>query len=403
MKIVLILSENIYSQDSARSNRYRTLIDGLASLGVDIQLIFTQGYGSIKEYKQFGWNGIINNIKYSYTIFLLHNSLWARRISGYVLSPLFKHLNAFLVRKKIQNLNPDIIWLLPTLEVLELYLAIGTHTISHSKLMIELNEFDDIALSFSTNKLQFELSKRYSHILLYKIIPKTDLLLVMTKNLLEYYRQFAAVERTKFLYLPMTVDLKRFDLKENQHEKYIAYCGSSSFTKDGVDIMIKAFSTILNIYPDIKLKIAAFMESDGVKMLALIKELNLQDKVIYMGELKREEIPEFITNASILLLPRPVSKQTQGGFPTKLGEYLATGNPVCATTVGEIPDYLKDAESVYFAVPGSIASFAGAMNRALCNYDEARLIGLNGKKVAEKYFNKEIQAKMLYNFIRENL
>ncbi len=59
----------------------------------------------------------------------------------------------------------------------------------------------------------------------------------------------------------------------------------------------------------------------------------------------------------------PDSKQAQGGFPTKLGEYLATGNPVCATTVGEIPDYLVDGESVYFAVPGSVDSFADAMLR----------------------------------------
>jgi len=404
VKIVLILSQNIYAQDSAGANRYRSLVEGLVSAGVNLQLIFTQGYGSINEFKEFGWKGRKSNFTYSYSIFLLQNSLWMRRISGYVLSPLLKHLNAYLVRRKIQKFNPDIIWLLPTLEVLELYLAtIGALEKSKYKLMVELNEFDDIALSFSTNKLQLELSRRYSSVLLNRILPRVDLLLVMTRHLLEYYRQFTNAERTKFLHLPMTVDLKRFNIKKNQQEKYIAYCGSSSFNKDGVDIMIKAFSTISSIYPEIKLKIAAFMESDGIKMLTLIKQLNLQDKVIYLGELKREAIPEFISNATILLLPRPVSKQTQGGFPTKLGEYLASGNPVCATTVGEIPDYLIDNENVFFAEPGNVESFSNTLNKALSDPARALKVGSNGRIVAELNFSMDVQSARLFSFLSENI
>ncbi|MEO7491038.1 MAG: glycosyltransferase, partial [Ferruginibacter sp.] len=98
---------------------------------------------------------------------------------------------------------------------------------------------------------------------------------------------------------------------------------------------------------------------------------------------------------------RPDSKQAQGGFPTKLGEYLATGNPVCATSVGEIPDYLVDAESIYFAEPGSINSFTIAMERALSNTEEARSIGMKGREVAEKHFNKDIQSKIFYHFLKE--
>ena len=121
--------------------------------------------------------------------------------------------------------------------------------------------------------------------------------------------------------------------------------------------------------------------------------------MFWKGEFSRDKIPAIIKNASLLALPRPDSKQAQGGFPTKLGEYLATGNPVCATTVGEIPDYLIDDESIYFAEPGSINSFADAMKRALSNPLKAKRIGTNGRKVAETHFNKDIQAKKLYDFL----
>ena len=135
--------------------------------------------------------------------------------------------------------------------------------------------------------------------------------------------------------------------------------------------------------------------------LELIKSFGLEDRVFWMKEYSRDAIPSIIGNADLLVLPRPDSKQAQGGFPTKLGEYLATGKPVCATTVGELPDYLIDNESVFFAQPGSVESFADAMRRALSDPENAKRVGMNGKKVAQKEFNKDIQAKKLHQFFLE--
>lgn len=404
IKILLIHTRNIFEQSGASANRWRTMVEGLANQGIEIQMIFTQGYGSIREFSKYGWNGKIGNISYTYSIFLLQNSLWMRRISGYLLLPLLKSLNILRVRQKINKTKPDIIWLLSTIDVFDIYLgAVGQSSQTKFKLMIELNEFDDIGLIHSTNKLQLENSKRYSKVLLTEILPNTDLLLIMTGHLLDHYRQFTNPDRAMFLHLPMTVDLSRFDLKKSPIDRYIAYCGSSSFVKDGVDILIKSFSLITSKYPNLKLKIAAFMEADGVKMLALIKELHLQDKVEYVGELSRDEIPAFVTNAELLVLPRPDSKQAQGGFPTKLGEYLATGNPVCATNVGEIFNYLEDKESAFMAVPGSIDSFVLSLNMALSDRANAKRVGLNGRKVAENQFNMDIQATRLFDFLQKQI
>ena len=119
--------------------------------------------------------------------------------------------------------------------------------------------------------------------------------------------------------------------------------------------------------------------------------------------LNKDQIPLFICNAELLVLSRPDSHQAQGGFPTKLGEYLATGKPVCVTKVGEIPNYLEDNVSAFLAEPGDVDSFTDAMDRALSNPEKAREVGLAGRDVAKKEFNSEIQAKRLADFLKQNL
>jgi glycosyltransferase involved in cell wall biosynthesis len=274
------------------------------------------------------------------------------------------------------------------------------------RLFLEMSEFLDIHKYNKGNFLQRWKADRREQYFNSKAFNAYDGIALMTKTLLTHYSKFPH-PHPAFLHLPMTVDLDRFSMETSQPEEfikpYIAFVGVMNDAKDGVNILIEAFANICSQFPDHKLYLIGSWNYDTPNHLKLIKKHNLMHKVFWMKEYPRDSIPSILKNASLLVLPRPASKQAQGGFPTKLGEYLATGNPVCATTVGEIPNYLVDGESVYFAEPGSVESFAHAMQRALSNPDESKRIGINGRKVAEKYFNKNIQAKILFDFLKENL
>ena len=54
------------------------------------------------------------------------------------------------------------------------------------------------------------------------------------------------------------------------------------------------------------------------------------------------------------------------------------------------------------ADPGNVDSFADAMDRALGNPVNAKLVALRGKSVAETEFNLQIQSDKLFNFLQEN-
>jgi len=102
-----------------------------------------------------------------------------------------------------------------------------------------------------------------------------------------------------------------------------------------------------------------------------------------------------------LVLPRPDSLQAQHGFPTKLGEYLATGNPTLVTSVGEIPDYLTDNLNCYMAVPGNVESLKNKLLEIIENYQKAKKVGLQGRKTAEIYFNNIEQTKKIITTVEK--
>jgi len=239
---------------------------------------------------------------------------------------------------------------------------------------------------------------------LYRVLTKIDVLILMTHKLVEYYSKKGNKD-CKILHMPMTVDVSRFNnvIPFSFGYKYIAYCGSMNCAKDGVDILIKAFGKLVQKFPDLKLLLIGPQkpESDYKYILNIIKKINIKEQVIFTGLLNRNCIPSYLCGAEALCLARPMSKQAQGGFPTKLGEYLLTGKPVVVTKVGEISNYLIDKKNVFFAEPDSVESFSEKLAEALLHEDRDK-IAKNGRDVALSVFNSEIQSKKLGEFLERN-
>jgi glycosyltransferase involved in cell wall biosynthesis len=398
----------MFSVSGAAPNRWRALIEGLSTHEVEISIAITSGYQSLEEKLKYGKNGYINSkVSYSYCNSQVNHFLWAKRINLYVLGRIYQVQNYLRIKKLISSFNPEIIYIAPSLDVFRVVSSLYTRLKLSIKLAMEITEFNDVLELHTTNFIQSRLNKVFNHYLERKILPRLDMCLVITDTLEKYYRsKYGTKVDIEFLKVPITVDFSRFnkDLSECNYKKpYVAYCGSSNFYKDGIDVLIRSFSMIVDEFPDLKLYIAAFWENDGPRMMDLINEYDKSKNIIYLGTLDRDDIPILIQNARVLALPRPNSRQAEGGFPTKLGEYLASGNPVCVTKVSEIQDYLLDNVSAFLAEPGDVVSFADSLRRALHDEEFARKVGENGKKIAQMNFDKDIQAKRIFDFLSLNI
>jgi glycosyltransferase involved in cell wall biosynthesis len=400
MKVIILINSNPFFSASASANRWLTLIEGLSELGMEIQIMVVGNYHSKQEKAGIETNKMNNGILIKYLNPKMVDNLWKRRFHKYLGNTIQNIKSKRLIKKELIGFN-GILW--PENDV-SIWKMIPNLQNRPFKLIAEMSEFLDIHNFNTGNILQRKLGDAKQKYFENHFIHNLNGFILMTKTLLNHYQKFPP-PLPNFLHLPMTVDLNRFnenlDILEGFDAPYIAFVGVMNDAKDGVDILIKAFGKIHTEFPAHKVYLVGSWNYDTPKHLKLIEELNLQKKVFWKGEYSRDQIPAIIKNANLLVLPRPDSKQAQGGFPTKLGEYLATGNPICATTVGEIPDYLVDGESVYFAKPGSIDSFLDAMKKALMNTVKSHEVGFNGRKIAETRFNKEVQSKLLYNFLKQ--
>ena len=209
--------------------------------------------------------------------------------------------------------------------------------------------------------------------------------------------------------LPMIVDMDRFPTDMNRSSQswrsrealHLGYAGSLKPAKDGLDLLLRALASIPdgNETPRPRLTVWGDGPDRGC-LEKLARDLGLAGQVSFAGMIPTERVPAALTSADCMVLPRPSSRQALGGFPTKLGEYLASARPVITTTTGDIPRKLFDGEAV-LVPPDDVTALADAINWVVSNRARARAVGYAGRLAAEREFAADRAANKLLSAIAE--
>lgn len=383
-KIVFFSNKNIFYVDGAYSNRIRGLQEGIAKHGIEIHIIVKHGCFELNEYffhKKFKYpkNFYIHYVGYPYQLRVI------KRLK------LFDMMSRLILKKqkKLQEKNEfDFSWI---------DISISEDSIKELKdnkvkIIHEVNEFPNLMLDEKLYKIYLN-----------KIVSQIDIIFLMTNSLFEFYKKTKNSE-TKLFLIPMTVDSTRFRKSKpifKNKQFTITYVGLMNNKKDGVDILIKAFSIVNKKYPNTKLKLIGPKKpvQDYLQQLKIIKNKNLEDKVEYLGEISRNKVPNLLLESDCLALARPKSIQAQYGFPTKLGEYLMTGKPVVVTSVGDITYYLKDNYNAFIAEPDNVQDFANKIINVINDKENAKKVGKNGKSIALSFFDSKKQSENIVKIL----
>ena len=244
--------------------------------------------------------------------------------------------------------------------------------------------------------------KLYTFLLRHVELKMYDGIIVISDFLNNYYRRYLSAN--KILQIPILVDMKRFcntplQNKANCKEKIITYIGSMVGNKDGLEDLIEVISLVKKSPNQIKLQLVGTARDHEIKNLKnKVESLGLNDVISFLGLKKSNKIPQILMNSDLLVLSRPDTNQSKAGFPTKLGEYLASRKPVVITITGEIPKYLEDEKNAYLVEPNEIENFAKKVIYAL-NDKNASSIGAKGYEVASNNFNYHLFGKKLDDFL----
>ncbi len=180
--------------------------------------------------------------------------------------------------------------------------------------------------------------------------------------------------------LPYFIDCPQKIKRAPMASKTILYAGGLTRQK-GVHVLLQAFALVLKKIPSAKLKIIG----DGnysQELKRLSRELEMGDKVDFVGKVPNAEMGKHYPRASVVAVPSVWVEQ----FGLVGVEAMSYGVPVVGSNIGGIPEWLEDGKTGFLSKPGNAVDLASQLEKILLSPALARKMGLGGRRAAlEKY------------------
>lgn len=196
-------------------------------------------------------------------------------------------------------------------------------------------------------------------------------------------------DKNNIILQPNLTDMNNWE-QPNQSIKYtLGYAGTPS-KKDGIVDLLSSIEILKNK----GITVSALIMGDSVGKESYLPELKqycekaeILSQIHFTGLISQEEVKIYLNQCQILTLTRPDTIQTQAGFPTKLGEYLASKRIVLATKFGDIERYFTDKKDMVLAETSNAHSIAENIEWILNNKSCVDTIICNGYKKANEVLN----------------
>ncbi len=188
--------------------------------------------------------------------------------------------------------------------------------------------------------------------------------------------------------IPTGVDMKRFqpgessvDLRKSLGiQSRQPVIGTVSFLRPekGLNVLIDAVSLLQTVFPNVCCLIIGTGQGHQA-LLAQIRQNKLDETVILAGF--REDIPELLRTMDVFVLP-----SLEEGMPQALLQALSMERAVVASSVGGIPEIIRDGQTGFLVSPQDPAALSEKIGTLLRDPDQRKAFGQGGRRViAESY------------------
>jgi phosphatidylinositol alpha-1,6-mannosyltransferase len=172
--------------------------------------------------------------------------------------------------------------------------------------------------------------------------------------------------------------------------------------RKGHDVVISALSKLKRQIPDITYLIVG-TGPDEKRLKKLARDYAVQDRVIFCGSVKDEDLPKFYNLCDIHVMPNREVKgiDTLEGFGLSFIEASACGKPVIGGKSGGSYEAITDGVTGYLINPVDVDELARRIAELLTNKEAACAMGKRGRKRVEEDFQWSERAKTLERILGE--
>lgn len=372
-----------YPIGMAGTKRVQHYIDYLIDKDIPVKVLIVNN--SINNIQKFGKKGDYKHVTYRF-----YSGASSNLIIRLIWYP-FVVISActFLIRSKIKK-DKNILFVYNGLNIEDFILLIFAKLIGY-KIITDIVE--DYTVQQENISARMKIKLKSNSYLEKRISLFTDGIVVISTYLEDKFRNIVKNKIPIYLVPVSAAHNDRQKNKADFDKVIIAYSGSFGY-KDGLGYLIRAFNLVNKKHNNTILRLSG-IGNDPKKYLDLADNSNVE----YIGFLDENEYFDFITSSDILCMTRIGSVYASAGFPFKLGEYLATGNPVIATDVGDIKRYLINGTDALIVPPDDVTEIAEALNLLIENEKLAGMVGYHGKLKWNEYFNASLNSEKLYHWL----
>jgi glycosyltransferase involved in cell wall biosynthesis len=388
-KNVVYLGNYGFPHGFAEIQKIILISKGLIIAGDSVTVISARGLHAQSDYPNLTATGEFQGIKYVYTSgdpfyhpgFLKRNLL---KLKGTVNE--FRYLRKLKKEKKLD------------------YAILSTHSFYKVLYYCTLAKLFRFKTALNYVEFYSKVDKKWYQVNTYlndKMFDRyapvlADCILPISEFLIDHLKKVAPGKR--YLKIPNLTDFDKYEGCETLNvEPYFLFCGHTNYdeiTKFNIDAFTRLNNNSAHLY--------LVVNGDADKIQGIkeyISSTPFSKQIKLFSRLTEKELYTYYKNAIALLIPLRPTFQDVARFPHKIGEYLASGNPVISTNYGEVKYYFKDMENMLLAESYDIDHFAEKMNFAITHKNEAKTIGINGQKMASNKFNYKEQGKVIDAFL----
>ena len=161
----------------------------------------------------------------------------------------------------------------------------------------------------------------------------------------------------------------------------------------GIDILVRAFPLILRRFPGTTCVIAG-EGPERNKLTALANDLGVGDAIEFRGFCP--DTAKFLSTCTVVAHPSRMD-----GMPLAILEAMASGRPIVASEVGDIPKLFNHGESGLLVRPGDPDALGFALIHLLENATERTRIATAAQTRAQKLYDASVMAHAYFTLYQQ--